>query len=98
DSVGADNFRRSYQILNRGGRIVGYGAASFTDAKHIFSKAKKALEFGVYHPAQLLMECRSIIGVNMLRIADYRPDIIQICLQEVVNLYNQKKIKPIQTT
>jgi NADPH:quinone reductase-like Zn-dependent oxidoreductase len=97
DSVGADNFRRSYQILNRGGRIVGYGAASFTDANSIFSKAKKALEFGIYHPAQLLMECRSIIGVNMLRIADYRPDIIQYCLQQVVELYEQNKIKPIHT-
>lgn len=98
DSVGADNFRRSYQLLNRGGRIVGYGAAAFTDATNVFSKAKMALEFGIYHPAQLLMECRSIIGVNMLRIADYRPDIIQYCLQEVVSLYNQKKIKPIHTT
>ncbi|HUH73314.1 MAG TPA: zinc-binding dehydrogenase [Chitinophagales bacterium] len=98
DAVGADNFRRSYKLLNRGGRIVGYGAASFTDATNVFSKAKMALEFGIYHPAQLLMECKSIIGVNMLRIADYRPDIIQYCLQEVVELYNQKKIKPIHTT
>ena len=98
DSVGADNFRRTYQILNRGGRLVGYGAASFTDATNLFSKAKKVLEFGIYHPAQLLMECRSIIGVNMLRIADYRPDIIQHCLKEVVSLYDQKKIKPAHTT
>lgn len=98
DSVGADNFRRSYQLLNNGGRLVGYGAASFTDANNIFSKAKKALEFGIYHPAQLLMECKSIIGVNMLRIADQRPDIIQLCLQQVVELYEQKKIKPAQTT
>lgn len=98
DSVGADNFRRSYQLLNSGGRMVGYGAASFTDAKSIFSKAKKALEFGIYHPAQLLMGSKSIIGVNMLRIADDRPDIIQYCLEQVVSLYEQKKIKPANTT
>lgn len=94
DSIGAENFRKSYLLLNRGGRMVGYGAASFTDAHQIFSKAIKALEFGVYHPAQLLMESRSIIGVNMLRIADYRPDILQHCMEAVIELYKEKKIQP----
>ncbi|HUM53337.1 MAG TPA: zinc-binding dehydrogenase, partial [Chitinophagales bacterium] len=73
DAVGADNFRKSYKLLNRGGRIIGYGAAAMTDASNIFSKAKMGLQFGIYHPAQLLMESRSMIGVNMLRIADYKP-------------------------
>lgn len=94
DSIGADNFRKSYNLLNRGGRLIGYGAASFTDAHQLFSKAKKALEFGIYHPAQLLMESKSIIGVNMLRIADYRPDIMQHCLGAVIDLYQRKKIQP----
>lgn len=94
DSIGADVFRKSYLLLNRGGRIVGYGAASFTDAHQIFSKAKKALEFGIYHPAQLLLESRAMIGVNMLRIADYRPDILQHCMQSVIQLYIEKKIFP----
>lgn len=94
DSVGADVFRKSYRLLNRGGRLVGYGAASFTDANQLLSKAKKALEFGIYHPAQLLMESRSIIGVNMLRIADYKPDLLQHCMKEVIRLHQEGKIHP----
>ncbi len=94
DSVGADVFRKSYNLLNRGGRMVAYGAASFADTDNLFSKAKKALGFGIYHPAQFMMESRTIAGVNMLRIADYRQDILQYCMQEVVRLYDEGKIHP----
>lgn len=94
DSLGADNFRKSYKLLNRGGRIVGYGASSMTDAKNVFSKAKMGLEFGIYHPAQLIMESRSMIGVNMLHIADYKPDTLKYCMENVIQLLQEGKIAP----
>lgn len=94
DSLGATNFRKSYKILNRGGRIVGYGASSMTDAHNIFSKAKMGAAFGIYHPAQLLMESRSMIGVNMLRIADYKPDTLKYCMESVIQLLHEGKIDP----
>ncbi len=94
DAVGADNFRKSYKLLNRGGRIIGYGAAAMTDASNIFSKAKMGLQFGIYHPAQLLMESRSMIGVNMLRIADYKPNTLKYCMESVIQLLHEGKIDP----
>ncbi len=94
DSLGADTFRKTYKMLNKGGRIVGYGASSMTDAKNIFMKAKMGAAFGIYHPAQLLMECRSIIGINMLRVADYRPDILKYCMEQVIQLLHEGKINP----
>ena len=94
DAVGAENFRKSYKLLNRGGRIVGYGASSMTDAHNVFSKAKMGLAFGLYHPAQLLMESRSMIGVNMLRIADYKPDTLKFCMESVIQLLHEGKIEP----
>ncbi len=94
DSLGGDNFRKSYNLLQKGGRIVGYGASSFTDAKNIINKGIMAAKFGIYHPAQLMMESRSIIGVNMLRIADYKPDTLKYCMDSVINLLKEGKIKP----
>ena len=94
DAVGAENFRKSYKLLNRGGRIVGYGASSMTDAHNVFSKAKMGLAFGLYHPAQLLMESRAMIGVNMLRIADYKPDLLKHCMESVIQLLHEGKIDP----
>lgn len=94
DSLGGDNFRKSYKLLQKGGRIVGYGASSFTDAKNIIDKGIMAAKFGIYHPAQLLMESRSMIGVNMLRIADYKPDTLKYCMDNVIALLHEGKIAP----
>lgn len=94
DSLGAANFRKSYKLLNRGGRIVGYGASSMTDAKNMLSKARMGVEFGVYHPAQFIMESRSMIGVNMLRIADYKPDTLKYCMESVIQLLQDGQIDP----
>ena len=93
DSLGGEDFRKCYKLLNRGGRLVGYGAASFTGT-NILQKAKLGLAFGIYHPAQLLMESRSIIGVNMLKVADYRQDLLEFAMKEVVRLTSEGKLHP----
>ncbi|MCB0508138.1 MAG: zinc-binding dehydrogenase [Chitinophagales bacterium] len=94
DSLGADNFRKSYKVLNRGGRIVAYGASMMTDAHNLFTKAKMGAAFGVYHPAVFIMESRSLIGVNMLRIADYKPETLKYCMKQVIQLLEENKINP----
>jgi NADPH2:quinone reductase len=57
--------------------------------KNIFGKIGAALGFGFYHPLMLMMPSKAIIGVNMLRIADEKPAMIQRCLAAVVQLTNQ---------
>lgn len=94
DSIGGETFKKGYKLLDKGGRMVAYGAASQTDASNIFSKLKFGIDFGIYHPAQFIMESRSLIGVNMLRIADYKPHIIQHCLQKVVELALKGDLDP----
>ena len=50
-------------------------------------------KMGFIVPAVLMMGSRSILGVNMLKIADTRPEIMHDCLQEVVGLYTSQKLK-----
>lgn len=94
DSLGGADFKKGYNLLNRGGRLVGYGAASQTEGQNIFGLVKLGIGFGIYHPVQLLMESRAIIGVNMLRIADYKPDTLKHCMEQVVALAEAGKIDP----
>lgn len=95
DAVGGSAVRKGIALLNAGGRMVCYGASSMSDRKkNIFKTAKSALEFGIYHPAQFMMSSRSLLGVNMLRVADDKPHILQKCLQEVVKLASEGKVKP----
>lgn len=94
DSLGGEVFRKGLKLLDRGGRMVGYGAALQTESSTIFGKIKFGVDFGIYHPAQFIMESRALIGVNMLRIADYKPLTIKHCLENVVSLALAGEIDP----
>jgi NADPH:quinone reductase-like Zn-dependent oxidoreductase len=94
DSVGGKTFNRSNALLSAGGRIVTYGAAEQMDKKTIFGSIRLLIDFGFTNPVFLLMKSKSVIGVNMLRIADTRPDILQRCLLRVVDLAGRNEIKP----
>ncbi len=86
DAVGGKSVKKGMRLLARGGRMVCYGAAALSN-KNIFGKIKTALQFGFYHPAMLMMPSKSIIGINMLAIADYQPATIERCLSSVMKLY-----------
>ena len=40
------------------------------------------------------MRSKNILGVNMLKIADNKPEVIEHCLKGVVDLFKDGKIKP----
>jgi NADPH:quinone reductase-like Zn-dependent oxidoreductase len=95
DALGGKFIRQGIKLLNSGGRIVCYGASQMTGTT-LWSKIKAGLQFGIYHPAQFMMPSKSLIGVNMLQIADKRPEVLQYCLQEVMKLYSEGIFKPMQ--
>lgn len=88
DAVGGKSVKQGMSLLNSGGRLVCYGAASL-NGKNIVGKLSSVLAFGMYHPLFLMMPSKGIIGVNMLKIADNKPAVIQHCLQQVVDLVNK---------
>ena len=94
DSVGGTNFKKGYRLLAHGGRIVGYGAAEQVNSKFFFSTIRLLFEFGFFSPAFLLMQSRSIIGANMLRIAESKPDVLQRCLKNIIELTVSGRLKP----
>lgn len=94
DAVGASFIRKGIASLAAGGRIVCYGAADMSGSGNVFSQLVKGLQFGIYHPAVFMMSSKSLIGVNMLRIADNKPQVLQHCLQKVVELCDAGVFKP----
>ncbi|GAB4221674.1 MAG: medium chain dehydrogenase/reductase family protein [Salibacteraceae bacterium] len=95
DPIGGKSFRKSFSLCGSGGRIVSFGASEWSSSKGNFlDKIKLALGFGVYHPIALLMKSKSIIGLNMLRIAENRPAYLERCMSEVVRHYQSGVLKP----
>jgi NADPH2:quinone reductase len=95
DALGGKNVKQGIQLLRAGGKMICYGASVMSDAKNPLTKIGAALAFGFYHPAQLMMPCKSIIGVNMLRIADEKPETLSRCLQAVVRLQKEGIFHPL---
>ena len=97
DSLGGKPFKKAYNLLSPGGKMVFFGSASsLKNGKgSLISTLKMAFGFGLFSPVQLIMNSRSMCGVNMLRIADHRKNIFKHCIDEVVKLYEDGVIDPV---
>ncbi len=95
DPIGGDYTRKGFKLLGSGGRIVLFGASSLTGATNIFRKLRVMAGFGLFHPIQMVASSKSIIGVNMLRIGDDRPEVLQRVMESVVELYELHRLDPV---
>jgi len=91
DSIGGNVFKQSMKLLAPCGDMITYGAASQLSGSNKIRALTAALGFGFFSPIQLLMGSRSIIAVNMLRVADNQPGLFKEVLDEVIN-YAEKGI------
>lgn len=95
DSLGGSAVRKGVALLAPGGRIVCLGAAEReAGSMQRLRDLRFALSFGFVHPIPLLMNSKSLIGVNMLRISDHRPETLARVLHGVVDLALKGEIRP----
>lgn len=95
NAIAGSTIKKDMRLLGAGGTLVCFGAASRTDkTAGIFSNLSLLFSSGFYHPLFLMMRSKTLVGVNMLKIGDYRPNLIQSTLKEVVDLAVSGKIAP----
>lgn len=88
-------FKKDMKLIGSGGRVILFGASELTSGKWGFlSTLNFVRKMGLLIPALLMQNSKSIIGVNMLEIADQNPEILKRCLHGVVELYRSGKLKP----
>ncbi len=94
DSIGGSSVDKAYKLLTSGGRVVCYGAAAQAgEKKSLWLTLKMALGFPFTHPIRLLLDSRGVIGVNMLRIADNRPESMARVLEQTIALVEAGELK-----
>jgi NADPH2:quinone reductase len=95
DSLGGSAVRKGIGLLAAGGRMVCFGAAERdAGALQVLRDARFAASFGFIHPIPLLMNSKSLLGVNMLRLSDDRPDVLERVLRAVGELVLQGEVRP----
>jgi NADPH2:quinone reductase len=93
--VAGSTYKKDMSLLGAGGRMILFGGSELSNGKWgILSQLNFVRKMGFVMPIALMMRSKNILGVNMLKIADNKPKVLEICLQSVVSLFNDGKIKP----
>jgi NADPH2:quinone reductase len=94
--VAGSTMKKDLAILGSGGRLFLFGGSEMVGGKFgVFSTLNFLRKMGLFIPVKFMMLSKSILGVNMLKIADNRPQIIQKSLKEVVGLFKRNELKVI---
>ena len=94
NAVGGSSYKKDMSLIGSGGAIVLYGGAERSEGKGPFGTLRFVLSMGIALPILLMMKSRSLIGVNMLRISEAKPELLGQCLQEVVAAHAEGWLKP----
>jgi NADPH2:quinone reductase len=86
DPVGGTYHKQNRKLLAIGGRLVMFGISSFSNKKGTkWDQLQLAAQFGILSPLAFLINSITISGVNMLHIAEQKPEIIGDLLQDAIN-------------
>jgi len=96
DSLGGASFAKGLSLLGPGGRMVFYGAASMlgSGSASVLDMIKTGLGFGFRSPIGLIQESKALIGINMLRIADAKPQVLAAALAGITDLAEHGIVTP----
>jgi len=94
--VAGATFKKDMALLKPGGgKMILFGGSDLTNAKWgILSQLNFVRKMGLLTPIVLMMKSQSIIGVNMLRIADNNPKMMKACIDGVQKLYEKGVLTP----
>lgn len=97
DAVGGKSFRRSYDLLRPGGRLVAYGASSVMagERRNMIKAMPKALRMvRGFSLLDQMASSRSVIGLNMLRLWEDRGTLAP-WIEPVADLLARGVVRPV---
>ncbi len=96
NSLAGKSVKKDLKLLGAGGKFVIFGAASRVGSgKGILSGLKLLFQTGFYTPLTFIMRSKSIIGINILKLGDYKPQLIAKCLKAVIVDAEAGKLNPV---
>ena len=77
------------------GKVILFGGSELSGKKWgILSSLNFVRKMGLMLPIGLMMRSKSVIGINMLKIGDNKPKLLNRCLTEVTQLIKDGKLTP----
>jgi len=93
--VAGRTFRQDRRLLGHGARLVLFGGLELAHSRYgLFSQLNFLRKMGIILPVFLSIHAQSIIGVDVLKIAQTKPQVIGYCLNQIQSQYRQGVVKP----
>lgn len=93
NAVGGASAKKDLKMLGPGGRLFLFGGADLATRKGLLGKISFLWDMGLVLPVGLMMQSKNLLGVNMLKLADANPELIQKCMECMLKLYSEKAIQ-----
>jgi NADPH2:quinone reductase len=95
--TGGISIKQDLQFLSNGGKLFLFGGSSLLNGRlGLLSLLKFAKKSGFYSPIPFMMKSQTMVGVNMLKIAEDNPQELAYHLNKCFSMYHQKKIVPLK--
>ncbi|MEO8733339.1 MAG: zinc-binding dehydrogenase, partial [Flavobacteriales bacterium] len=92
NAVGGTTFKKDLRLLGSGGAVLLFGGAERSDGA--LSSLRFVWNMGLIIPIFLMMQCKSLVGVNMLRLSEHRPLIVAACMKGALGAMQEGWLKP----
>lgn len=93
--IAGSTFKKDFGLIGSGGRVVLFGGSERSGKKWgIFSTLNFVRKMGIIIPIGTMMRSKSVVGVNMLKIGDNKPKVLNRCMKGVVENVLNGSLKP----
>ena len=93
--MGGKSFKNDLGLIGSGGRVILFGGSERSGKKlGIFSSLNFVFKMGFVVPIALMMKSKSMIGVNMLKIGDNKPEALERAMKTCMQLVKEGQLKP----
>ena len=94
NAVAGRSFRTDMGLIGSGGTVVLVGGAQRGSGAGPFATLRFVWDMGLVVPIFLMMRSKGIVGINMLKLGDHRPELVAECLQAVVHATAGGMLRP----
>jgi NADPH2:quinone reductase len=96
NSLSGKSVSKDLRLLGPGGKLILFGAASRVGkGGGLIGGLKLLFQTGFFTPLKLIMSSKGIVGVNLLRFGDHKPELVAESMTEVVRLTREGHLKPV---
>ena len=93
--IAGKTFKKDFNLVGSGGTVILFGGSELSNSKWgFFSKLGFIWSMGLILPIGLMIRSKSVVGTNMLKIGDNKAATLSRCLNAIVQMTKDGKVKP----